>query len=169
MKNSSLLKVIVVILLGSSGSIAVQAVEPVAKVIKINNAVLVNTGKSYASAQSGQALKRGHRVLTLERSSAIVEYRNGCKLELGPNSLLTVESEAQCIRGGAVISSADTGSALGGRWAPSSGGAASADAAPLAGGVTLGLIGAAGAVAAVVTGAALSDNHNHNNEISPEQ
>lgn len=148
MKKNRLLKgTVMVCLLGLGGGMGAQATEPVAKVIKIKNKVLINSGRDYAGAQPGQALEKGQRVLTLEESSATVEYRNGCRLELGSNSLLTVADQAQCLQGGTV-------------GAAASGGGASADTAaePAVAGIPVGLMGAAAAVAATVTAAATSDN-----------
>jgi hypothetical protein len=66
--------------------------QPAATLSGIKGSVLINQGKQFVSAQSGQLLVVGDRVMVMEGGSAKLAYSDGCVLSLPSGSLAVVET-----------------------------------------------------------------------------
>jgi hypothetical protein len=76
--------------------------EPVASLTQVQGTVMVNYGKDYVAARSGAPLPPGTRVLTMDKSSASVAYKDSCVKQLKENGMLVVRGPADCQASGAV-------------------------------------------------------------------
>ncbi len=76
-----------------------SAASSVATLGPIHGVVLVNQGKQFVSAQPGQALVVGDRVLALQGGQASLRFADGCVLPLASGSLLTVPAKSTCAGG----------------------------------------------------------------------
>lgn len=64
-----------------------------------NGSVLVNQGKQFVTAQPGQILAAGDRVMVMDGGNASLKYADGCVQVLGSGSLATVENASACASG----------------------------------------------------------------------
>lgn len=78
---------------------AVIAAPSSAVLVDANGSVLVNQGKQFVSAKSGQLLIAGDRVMVMEGSNASVRYADGCVLKLNSGSLATISMQSSCVTG----------------------------------------------------------------------
>jgi hypothetical protein len=104
MKSVTLTKIGVVVLVGMSMALGLEAQEPggpVASLTQVQGTVLVNLGKDYVNARPGTPLSPGARVLTMDKSSATVAYKGACVKQLKENGLLVVRGPADCQTAGA--------------------------------------------------------------------
>jgi len=76
--------------------------EPVASLAQVQGTVMVNHGKDYVAARSGTPLRPGARVLTMDKSSASVVYKDSCIKQLKENGLMVVRGPSDCESTGAV-------------------------------------------------------------------
>lgn len=108
MKRTMLTKVGMVVLGGLAVVLGAEAQgpqggnEPVASLTQVQGTVMVNHGKDYVAARSGTPLRPGARVLTMDKSSASVAYKDSCVKQLKENGLLVVHGPADCEGTGAV-------------------------------------------------------------------
>jgi hypothetical protein len=106
MKRITLIKLGLVVLGGLAFGAQAQGPqggnEPVASLTQVQGTVMVNHGKDYVTAQSGTPLRPGARVLTMDKSSASVTYKDSCVKQLKENGLLVVRGPADCQATGAV-------------------------------------------------------------------
>jgi len=91
-------------LLVSVGTGAQAQQEPIATLTQLEGKVLVNQGEETVPAQAGMSLRSSDRVLTLDGSTALVVYKDGCGLPLEENSQLTLMSVDECTQGVAAVS-----------------------------------------------------------------
>ena len=68
------------------------AAQPAATLSGIEGSVLVNQGKQFVSAESGQLLVVGDRVMVMEGSGAKLSFSNGCVQTLPAGSLAVVQA-----------------------------------------------------------------------------
>ena len=78
----------------SSGSILAEPSS--ATLVDAQGSVLVNQGKQFVSAQGGQLLANGDRIMVMEGGTASLTFANGCVLNLKSGSLLVVSDENAC-------------------------------------------------------------------------
>ena len=78
----------------ASGS--VLAAPSSASLVDTQGSVLVNQGKQFVSAQAGQLLANGDRVMVMEGGTASLAFTNGCVLNLESGSMLVVSDETAC-------------------------------------------------------------------------
>lgn len=64
-----------------------------------DGSVLVNQGKQFVTAQAGQILATGDRVMVMEGGNASIKYADGCVLVLGSGSLAVVGQQSSCASG----------------------------------------------------------------------
>lgn len=76
--------------------------EPVASLTQVQGTVMVNHGKNYVAARFGTPLRPGARILTMDKSSASVAYKDSCVRQLKENGLLVVRGPADCEATGTV-------------------------------------------------------------------
>jgi hypothetical protein len=67
------------------------AAQPAATLASANGSVLVNQGKQFVSAQPGQMLAAGDRVMIMQGGNATVRFADGCVKNLEAGSLLLVK------------------------------------------------------------------------------
>ena len=94
------MKRIAAVLLSLSAMPALAAEQaPLATLSQQQGTVLVNQGEVFATAQEGQALQAGDRVLVMEGGEATLVFADGCALPVGPGSLLEVPAVSPCASG----------------------------------------------------------------------
>lgn len=76
--------------------------EPVASFTQVKGTVMVNHGKDYVAARLGTPLHPGARILTMDKSSAAVAYKDSCVKQLKENGLMVVRGPADCEATGTV-------------------------------------------------------------------
>ena len=121
-----------------------------ATVADVTGVVLVATDDQFSTATVGSKLTTGSRVLTMENGSAVLAYADGCRLQIGENTMVAVRSGDECAL--KTVDSRVVGSqyaALGDAKAPSpspspSGGIISSTIALAGGGIVAGGLVAAG-------------------------
>ena len=70
-----------------------------ATVTAIDGVVLVSADGRFATATVGTALVRGSRILTMEGASTTVTYSDGCRLQLGGNTMAVLRDADECTDG----------------------------------------------------------------------
>ncbi len=75
------------------------AASSVATINVSNGSVLVNQGKQFVTAQPGQILSAGDRVMVMEGGNASVKYADGCVQALASGSLAVVAAQSVCASG----------------------------------------------------------------------
>jgi hypothetical protein len=81
------------------GLFGMGAVHAAATLTTLEGAVRVNQGKEFVAATLDLALNADDRIMTLDDGHAIVTFDDGCKLEAGPNTLITVPATSTCAGG----------------------------------------------------------------------
>ena len=82
--------------LGATSAMAVEAEADVATVARITGEVVVNKGTQYVSGTEGMGLKTGERVMSLEASSTVIQYKDGCRYTVEANELITIGRFSPC-------------------------------------------------------------------------
>lgn len=77
------------IALASSVGVAAQ---PAATLASAKGTVLINQGKQFVSAQAGQLLTAGDRVMIMQGGSASLRFADGCVKNLESGSMLLVQN-----------------------------------------------------------------------------
>jgi hypothetical protein len=80
-------------ILFTGGALAVQ---PAATIAFKSGTVLVNQGKQFVTAQSGQLLTAGDRIMIMEGGKASIRYADGCMQELASGSLIAISKTSTC-------------------------------------------------------------------------
>lgn len=75
---------------------ATPAGTPVARLRGLVGNVLVSDEAGLSSAEGLVALAEGSRVITTAESKAVVVYKDGCEVALGPNQRLEIDSDLPC-------------------------------------------------------------------------
>lgn len=75
---------------------ATPAGTPVARLRGLVGNVLVSDEAGLSSAEGLVALAEGSRVITTAESKAVVVYKDGCEVTLGPNQRLEIDSDLPC-------------------------------------------------------------------------
>jgi len=66
---------------------------------RIQGGVRVNQGTEFVAAYDQLALQTGDRVMTLDDGKAQITFDDGCEIEAGPNTLITVPATSTCAGG----------------------------------------------------------------------
>jgi len=83
--------------LGTSGMVAAQdKAAPVATLEKPEGTVMVNKGSGYITYKGTTPLNEGDSVVTLNRSSAEILFRDGCRAQLKANNLMAISINPGC-------------------------------------------------------------------------
>jgi hypothetical protein len=69
-----------------------------------NGSVMVNQGKQFVSAQSGQALAAGDRIMVMQDGSAVVRFDDGCDVTISGGSVAVLPAVSTCAGGKMEIS-----------------------------------------------------------------
>lgn len=78
---------------------------PAAVLASAEGQVLVNQGKQFVTAKSGQALAAGDRVMLMQGARASLRFADGCVLPLAESSLVVVQTLSSCAGGDIQIAS----------------------------------------------------------------
>ena len=78
---------------------AAGAAQADATLSRIEGGVRVNQGNEFTTAFEQLALRAGDRVMTLADGKALITFDDGCEMEAGPNTLITVPSTSTCAGG----------------------------------------------------------------------
>lgn len=78
------------------------AVRADATLAELQGDVRVNQGSEFVAASDQMVLKPGDRVMTLQDSSAVIKFDDGCDINAAPNSLITLPEISSCA-GGVVL------------------------------------------------------------------
>jgi len=73
-----------------------------ATITSANGGVMVNQGNGFVSAQVGQVLNTGDRVMVPAGASSSLSFDDGCALNLQPDTLVTIPAMSTCA-GGQVV------------------------------------------------------------------
>ena len=87
-----------VLLLASAVMFAGQALakDETATLQDMSGKVLVNKGEGLVSGKTGAALVDGDRIVTLDKSSVRVVFRDGCDVTLQENMVFVVDAQQGC-------------------------------------------------------------------------
>ncbi len=105
MKSASLVKraaqaVTLALVVASGPLLAQQGGQPapkdVARLDNVEGSVLVGGASGLVSGSKGLVLKEGTRVLTTAKGRAVVQFDDGCKVQLEPNQRYVVSREQAC-------------------------------------------------------------------------
>ena len=73
-----------------------SAAEPIGTVAQLNGEALISNGSQYVPAREGTKLNEFDRILILDDSSAVLEFNDGCRYNMGQQELLTLSKESAC-------------------------------------------------------------------------
>lgn len=76
--------------------------DAVATLTRANGTVRVNQGSGFVDAAENLQLQADDRIMTMADGRALVTFVDGCELEAGPNTLITVPSLSTCAGGSAM-------------------------------------------------------------------
>lgn len=79
--------------------------DPVATLKSLEGNVLVSDDEGLSSAQPRRRMPQGARVITTARSSAVVEFDDGCEVRLAENRRLEIDNREPCEKRIALASS----------------------------------------------------------------
>ena len=96
------LKVMALCLAASFAANTSASVAP-ATLANADGVVLVNQGKQFVTAQIGQQLAAGHRVMVMQGGQASLRFADGCVLPLASGSMAVIPAVSTCAGGNANI------------------------------------------------------------------
>lgn len=67
-----------------------------ATVTDVSGVVLIGGGDKFNSATVGAKMSAGTRIMTMEGAKATLSYDDGCKLQLGGNTMVAVRQADEC-------------------------------------------------------------------------
>ncbi len=70
-----------------------------ATLTRVDGGVRVNQGAEFVEAYELLPLQTGDRIMTLQDGRVIVTFDDGCEIEAGPNTLITVPATSTCAGG----------------------------------------------------------------------
>jgi hypothetical protein len=83
--------------LGASNlAMAADGPAAVATLEKFEGTVMVNKGTGYVTYKGAAPLNEGDSVITLNRSSADIVFRDGCRVQLKANNMLAISLNPGC-------------------------------------------------------------------------
>lgn len=88
------------LLLAAAFATPAFAQDPVSATLQVESgSIMTSTGGEYASANSGQSLAAGQKVMVNAGSSGFLAYGNGCKIKLDQPGIYTVPDQCNAIPG----------------------------------------------------------------------
>jgi len=76
---------------------AAAAEKQIATVARITGNAVVSKGAQYVPGTEGMALTVGQRVMSLEDSTVVVQFNDGCRYTVEENKLVTMEDMSPCV------------------------------------------------------------------------
>jgi hypothetical protein len=83
--------------LSAAVSLAAAAEKEVATIARLTGNALVNKGAQYVNGTEGMALSVGERVMSLEETTAIIQFKDGCRYTMKENEVITIPSLSPCV------------------------------------------------------------------------
>ena len=83
--------------LSAAAPSALAAEKEVATIARITGSTLVNKGTQYVNGTEGMALSVGQRVMSLEESTAVLQFNDGCRYTMEENEVITIPSLSPCV------------------------------------------------------------------------
>ncbi len=87
-----------------------STVQAAATLTRVTGGVRVNQGAEFVEAFEDLALQAGDRIMTLDDGRARITFDDGCDLEAGPNTMITVPETSTCAGGQAITQNIAPGS-----------------------------------------------------------
>jgi len=111
--------VLAAIALGLVVDSAEAAEREVAAIARITGEAVVSSGTRYVSGIEGMGLRVGTRVMSLAKSTTVIQFDDGCRYTLEENQLLTIDDRSPCVLGlvlpdGGAVTAGGAPGALGG-------------------------------------------------------
>ena len=101
MKNSN--RWLVLLLVAAVAPALAQQRNTIAAVGSLKGDVLVNKGAQFVPATDGDSLAPGDRVLVPRDGGGEIVFRDGCKLQVKPGTMVTVPEASTCVGAVAVV------------------------------------------------------------------
>ena len=76
---------------------AAAAEKQIATVARITGNAVVSKGAQYVPGTEGMALTVGQRVMSLEDSTVVIQFNDGCRYTVEENKLVTMENMSPCV------------------------------------------------------------------------
>jgi hypothetical protein len=76
---------------------AAAAEKQIATVARITGNAVVSKGAQYVPGTEGMALTVGQRVMSLEDSTVVIQFNDGCRYTVEENKLVTMEDMSPCV------------------------------------------------------------------------
>jgi hypothetical protein len=87
-----------------------SAAQASATLTRVSGGVRVNQGVEFVEAFEELALRPGDRIMTLENGRARITFDDGCDLDAGPNTMVTIPETSTCAGGQALTQNIAPGS-----------------------------------------------------------
>ena len=75
----------------------IAAEREVASLARVTGNALVNKGTQYVTGTEGMALSIGERVMSLDKTTAIIQFEDGCRYTMKENEVITIPSVSPCV------------------------------------------------------------------------
>lgn len=95
--NRSTAAALAALLSAMAGGVTAAEEQGIAYIARVSGSVLVNQGQQYRDGTEGQVLETGDRVMSLSDSSAILQFRDGCRYTMKEDELVTIPSLSPCV------------------------------------------------------------------------
>jgi hypothetical protein len=96
-KTTSLMATVAAVTFSAAISSAPAAEQQVAAIARITGSVMVNKGPQYVGGTEGMPLSIGERVMTLEGTSAEIQFDDGCRYTMDENEIVTIPRLSPCV------------------------------------------------------------------------
>jgi hypothetical protein len=98
MSASTTLRIAITAAALSAAAPSVLAAEKeIATIARITGSILVNKGTQYVNGTEGMALSVGERVMSLQESTAVVQFNDGCQYTMQENEAITIPRLSLCV------------------------------------------------------------------------
>ncbi len=95
MKNN-----VFILVMGAALSVAagqVTASDAVGEIKRVDGSAMISQGEHFVAAQAGMKLEELDRLMVLEQSEAMLEFKDGCRYVLKEGEMLTVGPTSACV------------------------------------------------------------------------
>jgi hypothetical protein len=95
--NKALRLAIAAAIMSGAVTVASAAGEEVANIARITGNTLVNKGAQYVPGTEGMELSIGERVMSLEDTTAVIQFKDGCRYTMEENEVITIPRLSPCV------------------------------------------------------------------------
>jgi hypothetical protein len=75
----------------------IAAEREVASIARVTGNAMVNKGAQYVTGTEGMALSIGDRVMSLDETTAVIQFEDGCRYTMEENEMITIPSRSPCV------------------------------------------------------------------------